>query len=340
MTLDIIVPHYDEPWTEGKKMFDMLALQRDVDFSEFRVILVNDGEQNDVYPEIVKQKYPYAVDEIIIPHKGVSAARNRGIDHSDARWVMFCDFDDTFTSIYSLRMIFDALETERHDMLWFPFYVELNVQQKRQIRKKFNLIFTHGKVYRRSFLNRHQIRFEESLYFSEDAAFNRVVDMEIDQNRIGKIDSEIIPYVWAYRMGSITTDPEKVYSNAIGLFRRQVYVAREHLKRGQKEAHDELVVRAMCDAYVTLNRTDLECDRSTFAKEVWDFWKPNRKVSVRVGIFDEALKAALKEANITSERLPEGLSLSGWLDAFSKQEGGSAAQIRGEKDSTEGSDSK
>lgn len=319
MTLDIIVPHYDEPWAEGKKLFDMLALQRDVDFSDFRVILVNDGEENDVYPEVVKQGYPYTVDGIVIPHSGVSAARNRGIDHSDAQWVMFCDFDDTFTSIYSLRMIFDALETERHDMLWYPFYVELNEQQKRQIRQKFNLIFTHGKVYRRSFLNQHHIRFEESLYFSEDAAFNRVVDMEIDQNRIGEIKSEIVPYVWAYRVGSITTDPQKVYSNAVGLFRRQVYVANEHQKRGQTEAHDELVIRAMCDAYVTLNRTDLDCDRSEFAKEVWDFWKPNRHVTVSVGIYDEALKGAIKEANITAQQLPEGLTFYGWLDAFTKQ---------------------
>ena len=325
MTLDIIVPHYDEPWKTGKPLFDMLALQRDVDFTDFRVILVNDGDQNDIYPNVVRQKYPYTVDGIVIPHSGVSAARNRGIDHSDARWIMFCDFDDTFTSVYSLRAIFDGLETQDHDLLWYPFYVELNAKQKRQIRRTFNLIFTHGKVYRRNFLNRHRIRFCESLYFSEDAAFNRVLDMEIDPKRIGELKTEVIPYVWAYRTGSVTTDPAKVYSNAVGLFRRQVYVANEHLKRGQQAAHDDLVIRAMCDAYVTLNRTDLSCDRSGFAQEVWAFWEPNREVSVSIETINEALKYAIQEAGIPRRKLPESPAFTDWLKAFSDSGGSSAA---------------
>lgn len=325
MLLDIIVPHYDEPWEIGKPLFDMLAMQRGVDFEDLRVILVNDGDQEDVYPIVARQKYPYTVDGIVMPHGGVSAARNRGIDHSDARWVMFCDFDDTFTSVYSLRTIFDALDTEDHDLLWVPFYVELDRTQKRQVRKAFNLIFTHGKIYRRSFLNLHQLRFEESLYFSEDAAFNRVIDMEIDPKRIGEIRSEIVPYVWAYRQGSVTTDPTRIFSNGVGLFRRQVYVANEHLKRGQQEAHDELVIRAMCDAYVVLNRTDLDCDREEFTQEVWAFWEKNRNASVRVGLYSEALAAAMQEAGISRKLLPERLDFAGWLNAFTRGKGGSAA---------------
>ena len=41
--LDIIVPHFQEPWAVGKKFFDMLALQRGVSFQDFRVILCQDG---------------------------------------------------------------------------------------------------------------------------------------------------------------------------------------------------------------------------------------------------------------------------------------------------------
>ena len=41
--LDIIVPHFQEPWAVGKKFFDMLALQRSVSFQDFRVILCQDG---------------------------------------------------------------------------------------------------------------------------------------------------------------------------------------------------------------------------------------------------------------------------------------------------------
>ena len=312
--LDIIVPHYDEPWSEGKKLFDMLALQRDVDFSQIRVILVNDGEDNDIYPEVVRQHYPYAVDWIIIPHTGVSAARNRGLEHASATWVMFCDFDDTFTSIYSLRTVFDCLDTERHDMLWYQFYVELNEQAKRQIRKQFNWVFIHGKVFRRTFLRTHGIRFPEELFYSEDTAFCRVVEMEIDPERVGEIRSEIIPYVWVYRMFSATTDPGRVYKNAVGLFRRQRYVAEQHKIRSQTELHDAVCLRAMCDAYITLNRKDFTCDRSEFEKEVLEFWEEKRKaVNVTVGVMETAYAASLKENGVDGSFLPGDRTFLDWL---------------------------
>lgn len=322
MKLDIIVPHYDEPWKTGKKLFDMLALQRDVDFREFRVLLINDGEENDVSEQVFRQKYPFEVVTIVIPHAGVSAARNRGIRYSNAQWVMFCDFDDTFTSIYSLRSIFDALDTEKHDLLWCPFYVELCEQQKRQIKKDFNWIFIHGKVYRRSFLIQHGIFFEESLDFSEDAAFNQLIGMEIDQDRIGEMQSEIVPYVWTYRPGSATTNPEKTYSNAVGLFRRQKYVAQQHLLHGEEELHDWVCTRAMCDAYVTMHRADLaDRDMSEFDREVWEFWREQKdRIKINLKVANMALKGSLKEFGLNEDCLtlvrPPFLL---WIDEFSRQ---------------------
>lgn len=324
MTLDIIVPHYKEPWEEGKKLFDMLTLQRDVDFSEFRVLLIDDGGEHDISEKVFRQKYPYEVVSIIIPHAGVSAARNRGIRYSRAKWVMFCDFDDTFTSIYSLRSIFDALGSDRHDLLWCPFYVELNAEQKRQIRQKFNLIFIHGKIYRRQFLIEHGIMFEESLYFSEDAAFNQLLNMEIEESRIGEIKSEVIPYVWTFRPGSVTTSPENSFRNHVGLFRRQKYVAMQHLNHGDQEAHDALCIRAMCDAYVTFNRTGLECDKSEFAREVLAFWKQERSSARSVGkdTVEYALSGALKEFGLTEKDIKPGAPpFEQWLEEFTKKGG-------------------
>lgn len=323
--LDIIVPHYREPWSEGKKLFDMLALQRDVNFNDFRVILVNDGEYADIYSEIAKRNYPYQTDAINIPHRGVSAARNRGIQHSDAEWIMFCDFDDTFTSIYSLRVLMDALETKDHDLLWTPFYVELNEKQKRQVRKSYNWIFIHGKLFRRSFLLRHQIGFEEALYYSEDTAFCRVVEMEIDPERIGEIKSEITPYVWTYRPGSITTDPGNVYKNAVGLFRRQKYVSGEHRKRGQDELAGAVALRAMCDAYITLNRKDLDgTDREDLREEAWRFYRETRfLMTVNAEMITTAYEASVKESGIGADELPGIMSFVSWLQDI-ENEGGTS----------------
>ena len=106
--LDIIVPHCREPWATGKKFFDMLALQRGIDFDEIRVILAQDGEEGRI-PFIKYMRYPFQITEKVIPHGGVSAARNAGIDLSGAVWVAFCDFDDMYSSALSLKVALEAL---------------------------------------------------------------------------------------------------------------------------------------------------------------------------------------------------------------------------------------
>lgn len=315
--LDIIVPHYDEPWSEGKKLFDMLGMQRAVDMRSFRVILVEDGEGHNIYPEIAKQRYPFEVVGLTIPHAGVSAARNRGMDYSRAKWIMFCDFDDTFTCIYSLRSIMDVLPTEDYDLLWYPFYVETNAERKRQIRQKYNNIFIHGKVYRRDFLREHGLRFNEELHFSEDTAFNSVLEMEIRPDRTGEIKMEIAPYVWTYREKSATTDPARVYGNAVGLFRRQKYVAEQFVLRGRWLEGSSIAMRAMCDGFLTLKRTDIQHDDS-FAREVYEFYGHWRHMlqTVNQATIETAYNGALHEATVYHGKLPEIDEFRAWFDSL------------------------
>ena len=300
MLLDLIIPHYNETPEQGRKMFDMLRLQRMVDFDDFRVILVHDGEEHR-FPENANPALnaPYPVTELTIPHRGVSAARNAGLDFSDAKWVMFCDFDDCFTDVYSLYSIMTLLGTEDHDLLWSPFYVEMAGGKQLKPAMELNWQMIHGKIFRRKFLVDRQLRFNEDLYFSEDTAFCNVVWMEIDMSRVGKIKSDLIPYTWTFRPGSLTTDPKRKYSNAVGLFRRQLYVSDEHRKRGNNAMADAFLVRAMCDAYVTLNRSDFaKTDKSDFRREVWTCYEPIRTIFIDVDerIMKAALSGAIRES--------------------------------------------
>ena len=122
-SLDLIVTHYKEPWELGKPMFDVLALQRNIDFKDVSVILVNDGEEN-ALPAECFEGYPYEIHQISIPHGGVSRARNAGLDASVADWVMFCDFDDSFSSLFGLHLIFAAMQEDSCDTLWSCFTEE------------------------------------------------------------------------------------------------------------------------------------------------------------------------------------------------------------------------
>ena len=119
MKLDIIVPRYKEPWELCRYLFDTISTQRGVPRVNYRVIVVNDGDE-DVLDESVFSGYPYEIEYLVKPHGGVSDTRNYGLRYSDADYVMFCDADDGFLNNYALHLIFGAMQ-EGFDFLCSKF---------------------------------------------------------------------------------------------------------------------------------------------------------------------------------------------------------------------------
>lgn len=235
MLLDIIVTHYDEPIETVWGLLDSIQMQRGVSLEDFRVFLVNDGKENRI-PNEWLDGYSFQLQNATIPHGGVSAARNYGIDNSTADWVMFCDCDDMFASIFALRNILTLLDTKDVDILWAPFYVENGKKDSTQeyaLRLKgYNLTWIHSKIYRREMLNREMMRFFEGLHYAEDSAFNAILSEIVPRERIGKIKAEAPLYLWCYRKGSVTTNPENEKRNAIGFIDRNERVTEEFIQRG------------------------------------------------------------------------------------------------------------
>jgi len=259
MLLDIIITHYKEPFEKtGRKLFDSIEMQRGISLSDFRVILVNDGKENAI-PDEALRGYHFAIVNRAIEHAGVSAARNHGIDYSTADWVMFCDFDDMFASIYALRNIITLLkkdEIEQIDMLWSPFYVEnshiRDTDQYAVMLQGQNLIWIHGRVYRREMLNREHMRFDERLYYGEDSAFNAVLNEIVPFERVGKILSEAPLYLWCYQENSVTTNKANLGRNAVGHILRNLSVTEEFIQRGIDAT--SMVGRMFWDAYCGTHR--------------------------------------------------------------------------------------
>ena len=107
--IDFIVTHHNEPWNIGRKFFLMLSMQRNVDFDKINVIIVQDGVEGALEWKSIFESCPYNVNVVTIPHSGIAAARNVGIQNATADWVMFCDFDDMFSDVYSLYMLLNVL---------------------------------------------------------------------------------------------------------------------------------------------------------------------------------------------------------------------------------------
>lgn len=275
--LDIIVPHYKEPFSTGQKFFEMLALQRGIHFDDIRVILVNDGIENALTGELFKG-FPFRVDVVTIKHGGVSAARNAGIAETDAKWVCFCDFDDLFASVYSLRNVLELLDTDQFDLLWADFISEDRMKdgQMKYHKRGENVVFIHGKFWRRDWLMKSGLRFNTKLTFNEDSAFCAVASNMMDYKRVGHIESNVPIYIWTFTEGSATTTPGNRIKCLIGLYERNKVVC-ESMKTVDYKRYCAMISRTVHDSYWSMNLQTIPPELEPYIDDFRQFWKEHKK---------------------------------------------------------------
>lgn len=307
MLLDLYVTHWNEPWEVGEKGFQMLAMQRLVDWSKIRITLVHDGSEK--FPESYFAGMPFKVHQVCLPHGGIAKARNWCIENGDGEWIKWNDFDDSFANVYALRDMMNVLPAENFDLLWFHMYWE-EFSKRVFIKRDRECIFVHNKILRRSFLLDNQIRFVEDLTWCEDSAFFADVEMVINHKKIGLIKCDAPIYVYQCRQGSLCNRPEIKFLNLQSFFRRHTYVAQQFLNRGHIDEHRALCVRVMGDSYYTLNLAPgITDDKSEHEARVWKWFDEHRDAfyACPEKTFDEVLEAVNRECfdggTITKEAL-------------------------------------
>lgn len=268
--LDIIVTHWHEKWSVCRTFFEMLRMQRGADWNDARVILVQDGEDEELDLDRIMRVYPFVEQLVTIPHSGVSAARNEGLRAAESEWVMFCDIDDCVYSADGLFRIIQSLKEagDLADLVWSNIWIEMGNEPGatgwHKKLKGWNTVFIHGKCYRREFLLDHGILFSEELCYSEDAMFNAIVMMEIDQKRIAKMPETV--YMWCYRQGSASNYAGGDARRNLSLYRKRVMLSEAFEERGRKYDAKAAAVRTLLDYYWELNGQD-ECQGHS--REEW-----------------------------------------------------------------------
>jgi len=179
--LDIIVPEY-----EGEEFIfdflDSLARQKDVNFEEIGVIIVNDDSPHKIKPYKFK-RYGNLNIEYIINEKNVGQGmtRQHGIDHSKAEYITMFDQDDVFydKDDYCLSKMIAILKKTRPNVA-----VGNVIEQARMFNGKIKeifydsknpAVFVHGLYCNRKFLNDNGYQFNPKLRQLEDTYFNRTL---------------------------------------------------------------------------------------------------------------------------------------------------------------------
>ncbi len=283
MTLDIIVPRYREPWDVCHYLFDSIALQRGLSFDNVRVMVVNDGD--DTLDEEVFKTYPYRIDYVVKPHGGVSDTRNYGLEHATADYVMFCDIDDGFLNNYGLHLVFSAMQ-EGYDFICSNFVEETYSADNTMtiVRHDNDYTFMHGKVYKRSFLLEHNIRFDPAMTLHEDGYFNSVVYSVCQhEGKDKKIDTPF--YLWRWndnstvrkdRVDFVLKTYEKVIQTRFG-------ICEEFTRRGYEEDLETAVVMTVMNSYYDFQKPSYQADKNKRYAKAGEaafkaFWLKYRKI--------------------------------------------------------------
>ena len=182
--ISVIVPiHNVAPYL--RKCLDSLKNQT---MKQIEVICIDDGstdESGKIADEDESREWP--IFRIIhTENRGLSAARNRGIDEAQADWLMFVDSDDWVHADYC-EIPYEAAIENMADLVAFQSYeVTENERVKKQIRtlKSIELIDSEKavdlngpavwrKMYRKELFN--IIRFPEGIVFEDLAIMHKLL---------------------------------------------------------------------------------------------------------------------------------------------------------------------
>ena len=182
MKLSIIIPVYNvKPFLSRCLLTAMVTEYQDY-CDDVEVIVVDDGS-TDGSSEICDE----FSDRFTIIHKkngGVCSARNAGMDVAKGEYIAHLDSDDCFVpdAIPQLLQIIDKRSAE--DVIQFNFFQckdgNCTITGRQAV---FNKIYkldslppywmlVWNKLYRRSFLEDHNIRFREGMKYDDDTQFN------------------------------------------------------------------------------------------------------------------------------------------------------------------------
>lgn len=243
--IDVIIPAYNAHSTIGRTLHS-IAMQANI--RDISVTIVDDCSPDGGYDDFVERFSPFMeVQEVRTERNGGPAvARQTGLDETDGDFVVFMDADDTLFSSHALLILEREIRTGGLDMVGGNFVEEL--EDGRYVTHGENWVWMFGKIYRRSFLDRFLIRFNETRA-NEDTGFNTLVKALTNHY---KFIPQVV-YLWHYKRDSITRIDNGVYafdSGHIGYIENMAWAISEMCARGlNKELIRAEAVTVLCRLY-------------------------------------------------------------------------------------------
>ena len=209
--IDVIIPAYNSQDTIIKTLAS-IAMQLNKD--ELVVTIVNDGGKD--YKDIVDifKNIIYVKEIGYETNRGPGYARQYGVEHTKEDFITFIDADDTFLEACSLTLLSQPLKDTSAKFIISPF-IQIG-KNCEQAPVNANLVWVFGHMYRRSFIEKHNIKMTPTRA-NEDVGYNTMCNL-IAQHEMGPEGGKVLTlptYEWQYNEVSITRRGKDEYEYGI-----------------------------------------------------------------------------------------------------------------------------
>ena len=242
--IDVIIPAYNIPDNIIFRCLASIACQENVE--DIEVTIVDDASTTQNYAGVSKNFESIMKINILRyeTNGGPGVARQYGIDHTSNGYFTCIDADDTFNGSLALKALRNGIEMnngiyhmcvgvfdEVHEIGLKPGEGPILMPHEQ------DMIWMFGKLYRRAFIDRYNIRFHETSRANEDNGFNTLIRLcSSDQEQINFIPAHV--YYWHENPNSITraNDCQYSYGSSIrdsfyGYVENMIYAVKEAKKR-------------------------------------------------------------------------------------------------------------
>lgn len=205
-------------------------------YTNYEMIFVNDGSRDGSLEKLENAAYNDARMKIINQeNKGVSSARNAGIDVAKGEYILFVDADDTVSPDYITNLISPLKDDEVDIVIDIPVLVFENRKLFSSVKTEqigADLILNYGelfqgeysmalqspwaKVYKKYILNKYHLKFNENIEYGEDVLFNLEYYSYIHKYKL--INKFSYLYYQRIGVGAVNNFKiQRIYSEVIGL---------------------------------------------------------------------------------------------------------------------------
>lgn len=169
MILSFIVPIFNTKAVFLEKCID--SLTRQTCTFNYEIILVNDGSTETETIDFLSRCHNPKLNILYKKNGGVSNSRNKGLELAKGKYISFVDADD-FLELNFLESIENDLNNDL-DVIYLNNDLLINNKIKHKNINNLNVVW--AKIFKKDFLIKNNINFDENISFCEDFIFMQKV---------------------------------------------------------------------------------------------------------------------------------------------------------------------